>query len=347
LSTASHRVPLGQLLVDAGLLTPDALAAVLREQQADGRRLGEILVARGLVSNTQLTQILSHQLSLPWVSLAKVNVDPELLALVPRELVARYVIVPVYVRQDGARAILYVATDDPTDEVALRECAAHAGMDVRPMVAASDDLRAAIDAWYSGGAREAPAVVSEPSRHPTAGAMRVVASVYPTADAVSAIAVSKPPRLPSRATADVELVDDADLELLEDEMVAVAPAQASPLSSPDVGPVVLVVSPPKKFARTCRFACEAIGARVETCDLAKASHRARELSPFALVVTEDVYAFDRLGLSKLALDVDALLVVWSDDLEASYLEPLLDTAQKRSRARISLGSTSAPRRLPG
>ncbi len=334
-----QRSPLGQLLVDAGLLSPDALAAVLQDQRRDGRRLGEILVARGLVSNAQLTQILSHQLALPWVSLAKVSVDPELLAHVPRELAARHMVVPVYVRHEGARPVLYVATDDPTDEVALAECAAHARMDVRPMVAATDDLRAAIDAWYSAGAPQTPAVPPGPRRYPTAGAMRVVASAYPDTSAAGApgVAVSRPPHLPLRPSAEFELVDDAEVELVED-VASIRPAPPTPSAPavppalPAADPVVLVVSAPKKFVRTCRFACEAIGARVESCDLAKVSHRARELSPFALVVTEDVYAFDRLGLSRLALEVDALLVVWSDDLEASYLEPLLDTAQKRSRA---------------
>lgn len=62
---ATPRLRLGQLLVDAKLISAEALEQVLREQRSDGRRLGTLLVERGLINETQLTQILSHQLSVP------------------------------------------------------------------------------------------------------------------------------------------------------------------------------------------------------------------------------------------------------------------------------------------
>lgn len=56
--------PLGELLVDAGLLGADELEAALAEQQRSGRRLGEILVARGAISGPQLTRVLAEQCGL-------------------------------------------------------------------------------------------------------------------------------------------------------------------------------------------------------------------------------------------------------------------------------------------
>lgn len=299
------RSPLGKLLVDAGLVSQEALDAALREQARDGRRLGRILVARGLVSDTQVTQILSHQLALPWVSLAKVDVDPALLEKIPRALAERHGIVPVYLRRDAGRAVLYVATDDPTDEIALRECAEVARMDVRPMVAATDDLRAAIAAWYGGSARP------HPKSYAPSGAMRVAASIAPPASVV------KPPPLPPPRAPAVELDDDD-----------VVPHVSEPPDAP-ARQIVFVVGARGPFLRKCRLAAETIAARVEKSDLLGAATGARELRPFAIVVPEEIYAFDRLGLSKLAIEVDALLVIWSDDLEPEYLEPLLVTAQKR------------------
>ena len=93
--------------------------------------------------------------------------------------------------------------------------------------------------------------------------------------------------------------------------------------------VILVVGPPVSLVRNCRMAAEALDARVVKASLTDAAARASELSPFAVVVTEAVYAFDRLGLSKLALSNGALLVIWSDELEEEYLEPLLATAYER------------------
>ena len=53
--------PLGQLLVDGGLVTASELEQALAEQQRTGRRLGEILVARGAVSGPELTRVLAEQ----------------------------------------------------------------------------------------------------------------------------------------------------------------------------------------------------------------------------------------------------------------------------------------------
>jgi hypothetical protein len=235
----------------------------------------------------------------------------------------------VYLRREGERSVLYIATADPTDEAALRACAEAARMPVRPMVAAGDDLRAAIDVWYGARPRPPPgltAAVSAPVRRPSVGAMRAVASVDPVA-ARPAAPVTKPAKLPAAAAAQIEEVEE--VELAGEDVVA----HVSGPPAPATKPVVLVVAAPKSLVRTCRMAAVAFEARVQATDFLTAGRYVRELSPFALVVTEDVYAFDRLGISKLALDADALLVIWSDDLDAEYLEPLLDTALKHRTKR--------------
>jgi type IV pilus assembly protein PilB len=285
-----------------------------------------MLVARGLLTSARLTQVLSHQLSLPWVSLAKVAPEPKLLARVPKEVAKRLGIVPVYLRLDGARSTLYVATDDPTNEPALQECAKVARIDVRPMVAAPEDVRAAIDVWYGGGA-ERPGGSFDVE--PVTGSMRMLSQ------APSAAPREPPPKPPARppSAAPIEL-DDADLLSPPAPPVAEAAAPSElprGEESPKVPEVVLAVSAPASFVRACRIAAEALGAKVEKADLVTAAARARALSPFAIVVTDDVYAFDRPGLVKLALEVRALLVIWSDDLEAEYLEPLLVSAHERRR----------------
>lgn len=58
----AERSPLGQLLVQKGLIDEDDLEAALEEQARSGRRLGEILVARRVVSGPALTRARSEQL---------------------------------------------------------------------------------------------------------------------------------------------------------------------------------------------------------------------------------------------------------------------------------------------
>jgi type IV pilus assembly protein PilB len=144
------------------VLSAERLQQVLEVQQSEGgkRRLGRMLVDQGIVDETQLTQVLGRQLSVPWVSLYHVDFSRQLLNLVPREVAEGYGLVPVYVRHvRGQGETLYVATDDPTNEEGLRRASAYAGLPVRAMIASASDIRAAIRVYYGGGPAAANAPV--------------------------------------------------------------------------------------------------------------------------------------------------------------------------------------------
>lgn len=148
-SVALQRRRLGEILIEAGVLSEQQLSRALAIQKEDGRRLGAILLAYGIVAEPQLVQALSRQLSVPWVSLWHVDVPEDLLDLVPLELAREYCAVPVYVRSDREQGVsLYVAMDDPTNEDAIARISAAAGMSVRAMVAGPSDIASAIRDFY-------------------------------------------------------------------------------------------------------------------------------------------------------------------------------------------------------
>ncbi len=160
------RLRLGQLLVDARLISEADLEEVLRVQKSDGRRIGTLLVEQGLINETQLTQILSHQLAVPWVSLLHIEFSRQLLNLVPKEVIDRYCLLPIYVRHvRGQGETLYVAMDDPSNEEALAACGAYSGLPVRAMIAPPSDIRSAIRVYFGGGKEEpiAPLRAQDPS----------------------------------------------------------------------------------------------------------------------------------------------------------------------------------------
>ena len=160
---STPRLRLGQLLVDAKLISAAALDEVLAAQRTDGRRLGTLLVERGLINETQLTQILSHQLSVPWVSLLHIEFSRQLLNLVPHDIADRFCVVPIYVRHVRNQGdTLYVAMEDPSNEDGLRACREHSGLPVRAMIAPPTDIRAAIRVYY-GAAPAAPPPITEPA----------------------------------------------------------------------------------------------------------------------------------------------------------------------------------------
>lgn len=179
---------IGELLVEAAVISQSQLEQALFAQRKDGRKLGHLLIELGLVSEIQLTQTLSRQLSVPWVSLYHVDFSRSLLNLVTREVAERYSLVPIFVRRVRAQGeTLYVAMDDPTNEGAIDEVARAAALPVKPMIACPSDIRAAIRVYYLGERASGP----PPAPAPPVALPRVVPpDAHPP----------KPPALPTTET---------------------------------------------------------------------------------------------------------------------------------------------------
>jgi len=92
LLTLNHRnlpgqpVPLGQKLLRAGLINEIQLQKALELHGNRGMRLGEALVALGLISESDILPLIGHQLNFPWVRLREGMVDPTVVRLIPRSL---------------------------------------------------------------------------------------------------------------------------------------------------------------------------------------------------------------------------------------------------------------------
>lgn len=199
------RVRLGDMLIQAQMLRPEQVAEAVELQRQQGGRLGELLVELGHVSEIQLAQVLSNQLSIPWVNLYHIDFSRELLNLVPAETAEKYRCIPVYVRRVRNQGeTLFVATDDPTQELALAEIAVQANMPVKPLVASSSDVRNAIRVYYFGGKASSA----------TAPIKRRSSSI-----------------VPARSIPPVEL-DESELETDELAQPSVKPAKLSPPAKP-------------------------------------------------------------------------------------------------------------------
>ncbi len=143
------RVLLGELLVESKVITPEQLGEVLSSPREAGKKLGQVLLERGWITEAQLTQTLSLQLSVPWVSLYHIDFSRQLLNRLSREIATQYCLIPIFVRHvKGQGETLYVAMDDPTNEAALQEVARLAGLPTRPMIASATDIRSAIRVYY-------------------------------------------------------------------------------------------------------------------------------------------------------------------------------------------------------
>jgi hypothetical protein len=123
---------LGELLVQQGVVTQGQLSDALQAQMIFGGRLGTNLVELGYLSEKHLAEFLSTQLALPSVSAAEIDaVAKETLESVSAEVASKYMIFPVAV--NGRR--LRLAMVDPTDLAAVDEIRFKTGFAIQPVVA--------------------------------------------------------------------------------------------------------------------------------------------------------------------------------------------------------------------
>ncbi len=139
-----RRERLGDLLVAEGLISPGQLHDALREHRRSKERLGSVLTKRGFVSEERLVEVLSKEHGLPSVSIDEYAITAEMLALVPVHIARKYDVLPLG-RVDNS---LTLAMADPTNVVAMDEIAAMTRLSVLPVVAAGKAIRAAITRYY-------------------------------------------------------------------------------------------------------------------------------------------------------------------------------------------------------
>ncbi|MEO6501216.1 MAG: GspE/PulE family protein [Jatrophihabitantaceae bacterium] len=135
---------LGELIVDARLATQAQVVAALEEaQQGATKRLGRLLLDRGIITERDLTRMIAEQSSVTAVDLRSVTPDPEVAGLITADSARALSALPLSV-EDG---IVLVAVADPS-ETTIVSLRALLGRDVRITVAGQSDLLRAIDNTY-------------------------------------------------------------------------------------------------------------------------------------------------------------------------------------------------------
>jgi len=134
--------PLGALLIRERLVTDAELETALAQQRLSAsRRLGEILVERGVVTRADVARLVAEQYELPFVELAESEVDQKIAALLPEEIARRYAALPIGFLPDGS---LRVVVADPTNVLYSDELHLALGVPVSFAVADPGAIDAAI-----------------------------------------------------------------------------------------------------------------------------------------------------------------------------------------------------------
>ncbi|HVV87525.1 MAG TPA: type IV-A pilus assembly ATPase PilB [Kofleriaceae bacterium] len=138
---------IGELLVREKVLSLQQLQQAQEESKRTGRRLGATLARLGLVPDNVLTQLVARQYSLPAINLAEIEIDPNIIKLIPKEICEKHQVVPV--RRQGATLI--VAMADPSNIYAIDELKFLTQYNIDPVVASDAAIEAAMSRYYDQG----------------------------------------------------------------------------------------------------------------------------------------------------------------------------------------------------
>jgi len=133
--------PLGTLIFREGLLSAEQLEDSLGEAVKTGKRLGQVLVDKGLLQESQVARIIAKQKNLGFVDLAEREIDSDTARLLPHETAWLHHALPIAVEDD----VLVVAVEDPTDEEALDTVRTALGREARFVVATRSEILRVLD----------------------------------------------------------------------------------------------------------------------------------------------------------------------------------------------------------
>ncbi len=136
---------LGELLVKEQMITPIQLKKAMERQRSSGSRLGYELTKLGYIDENELTGFLSKQYGVPSINLADFEVDPEVLKLLPKEVVTRHQVVPI----NKSGNTLIIAMADPSNIYAIDDIQFITKFSVEVVVASEQAISDAIEKYYT------------------------------------------------------------------------------------------------------------------------------------------------------------------------------------------------------
>lgn len=140
---AQTRKRLGDLLVEAGMITEEQVKEALNNKKPD-QKLGDVLLELGFITEQQLIEVLEFQLGIPHVSLNRYPIDSSVVKLISKDFARRNGLIPL--KREGDK--LMVAMADPMDYIAVDDLKMATGFQIETAIASKQDIFKAIYKYY-------------------------------------------------------------------------------------------------------------------------------------------------------------------------------------------------------
>jgi type IV pilus assembly protein PilB len=145
----SMKKRLGEMLVDEGIITDEQLQEALHEQKIKGGRLEKILISQGYVTQDVIMAFVGTQLGIPHVSLNEIGDIPnDVVFAVPESIAINHCLIPI-LKKDKK---LTVAMADPLNVFAIDDIKMMTGFEVDPAIASETEIKAMQVKYYGAAA---------------------------------------------------------------------------------------------------------------------------------------------------------------------------------------------------
>lgn len=149
---------LGEILLKKKIITKDGLDTALREQQRkSGQYLGQILIQLGLAGEEKILPLLAQQLSVPYVKIKDIQIDPAVIKKVPAKIAYHYKFMPLEMKDD----VLSVVVTDPLAIHTLDDIRLLVGCPLNPILGGEADILEGLRKYYGVGAETVEKMISE------------------------------------------------------------------------------------------------------------------------------------------------------------------------------------------
>ena len=135
---------LGEVLLERGIITRKQLEQALADQQAHGGLIGAVLIRLKLVTEEEVALALTAQYGFPYLPLSNYDLDHTLMTLIPEETARRYCLIAI----DRIGNALTLAMADPSNTQAIEDIEMTTKCVVQTFVSTPSDITLAIDRFY-------------------------------------------------------------------------------------------------------------------------------------------------------------------------------------------------------
>ncbi len=140
-----NKAQLGQLLLARGVVSEEQIERALTEQREKGHRklLGELLVEMGYCTENQIASALAEAYGVPYAQVSPKICDPQTVEILPRDFLEAHILLPLFKVHD----VLTVALNEPTNVFLIDEIERLSGCRVQVVCSTTKDIKATLQTY--------------------------------------------------------------------------------------------------------------------------------------------------------------------------------------------------------